>query len=62
MWLTATFYDARRVQIETIQGPAAEIIGRISDFVRLHGTDPDGEGAAADSGHVEFSPINAPEA
>lgn len=57
MQLIATFRDARANIIDTVEGEAAEVIARIAEFVLLHGTDPDENGADAAPGSVSFTPV-----
>ena len=57
MQLTATFLDRFGTAIETVQGDPAEVIAKAADFMRLHGTDPDENGADAAAGSIFFAPI-----
>lgn len=54
--LRAVFYDTNNVKVDSIEGEAAEVAARASQFMILHGTDPDEKGAAASRGYVEFFP------
>lgn len=57
MRLTATFLDRFGTAIDTVEGEAADVIAQAADFMRLHGTDPDENGAAAAAGSIVFAPI-----
>jgi hypothetical protein len=55
--LSFTLKDANGNVVETNVMPAEAAIAQITQFVLLHGTDPDEQGAGAQAGSVEFSPI-----
>lgn len=57
MIIVASFFDARGTVIETVEGPAEEVINKAARFMLLHGTDPDENGAAAAPGSIEFEPV-----
>lgn len=55
--LRAILYDARGVEVETLEGPADEVAAKAARFMVLQGTDPDENGAAKAAGTVEFQPL-----
>ena len=57
MQLTATFLDRFGTAIDTVEGEPEDVIKKIADFVRLHGTDPDLNGQDAAAGSIFFAPI-----
>lgn len=56
--LTATFYDADGVVVETVDGPPQDVLAAAVRFMYLHGADPDGDGIGAQPGCIEFEPCD----
>ncbi len=59
-WLVVSLRDAFGTVVETYEAPASEAIAKASNFMLLHGVDPDERGAAADKGTIHFAPSQPP--
>lgn len=57
MKLQVIFYDSRGVECDSFTGAPEEAARRAAEFIRLQGSDPDENGAAAQAGTVKFKPI-----
>ncbi len=59
--LCVRFFDATDNLIEEFTEHVDDAIKRIANFVELHGTDPDENGAGAQAGRITFTPIRETE-
>ena len=55
--LQVTLRDAYGTLIETFTDLPAAAASRVQEFLLVHGSDPERQGAAAMAGRVEFAPV-----